>query len=240
MFAGILIIAEGSSALFSGGELKELNVGMILVLIAGTINGILGLFLKYVGKKYNSKALSASGTHVMSDCLTSIGIIVGLIIVKFSGLYWPDPVVAILLGTVLSYQGLNILKDSGKDLMDGEDQGVIKELAILLKKHMFPGIINFHYMRVIRAGRFHHINIHVDVPDFWSVEKAHEESERFEELVINEYTFDGEIHFHLDPCRKKHCTICELSECEIRQENFSGHISDLNIETLTSPTGEAK
>ncbi len=240
MFAGILIVVESTSALINGGELEGIDLGMILVIFAGLINGALGLFLKNIGSRYNSKALVASGTHVMSDCLTSIGIIVGLIIVKFTGLSWLDPATAILLGGLLFYQGGMILKDSGKDLMDAEDKGVTEELAMLLEKHMFTGIIDFHYMRVIRSGRFHHVNIHMDIPDFWTVKFAHEESERFEELVINDYTFDGEIHFHLDPCRQRKCEVCNIKECPVRIQPFCGTKPKLSIQQLTSPTNMAR
>ena len=234
IFAGILIIFQGVESLIYMRTLHDLNTGMILVTIAGLCNGFLGLYLKYVGKKHLSPALVSSGHHVMSDCLTSIGVIVGLILVKLTGSFWPDSIAAITLGVVLTYQGFKIIKESGSELMDAENMSVINELAQLLEKKRFSGIINFHYMRVMRAGRFHHVNIHIEVPEYWTVKEAHDQSEKFEDLVMKDYTFDGEIHFHLDPCKKKYCKQCDINNCPIRTDIFEG-LKPIDIEVLISP-----
>jgi len=234
-FAGLLIVLESINALIRQKQIAELDMGLILVIIAGLFNGLLGLYLQHVGKKYKSSTLVASGSHVISDCLTSIGVVVGLLLVKFTGLVWFDPLVAAIFGAALLVNGSKIVIHSGSELMDAKDMTVVEELARLFEKNYFPGIINLHFMRVMRSGRFHHVNVHIDIPEFWSVEKAHQESEKFEEMVIKEYTFDGEIHFHLDPCRKKFCKMCELDGCPIRADDFTQR-NPIDSVGLTSPT----
>jgi len=233
--AGILIIIEAINALTGEIELKQLNLGLWIIFGAGIANGLLGLYLKHIGKKHHSKALYASGVHVLTDFISSVGIMLGLVVVHFTGIIWLDPVIAVLVGLQLSLSGFKLLTKSGSDLMDGEDIEVIRVMKKHMEKNAFPGIIRFHYMRAIRSGRYHHFDVHMVVPEFWSVEEAHEKSEEFEELVMKDYDMEGEFHFHLDPCRKKYCQVCALENCSIRIEDFSGH-SPHTIEELISPT----
>jgi hypothetical protein len=58
------------------------------------------------------------------------------------------------------------------------------------------------------------------VPEFWSVEEAHEKIDEFEHKVINEYQFSGEMNLHLDPCRRNYCSVCDFKDCAVRVAPF--------------------
>jgi hypothetical protein len=73
---------------------------------------------------------------------------------------------------------------------------------------------------MIRAGRFHHVDAHVVVPEFWDVKETHTKTVKFEIEVVNSYPFDGEIVFHVDPCLQSYCTVCDLANCQIRKKPF--------------------
>lgn len=233
-FAAALIFYESIRSLISGNEIKNIETGIYVTTFAGAANGLFGWYLKRAGKKLNSMTLSGSGDHLLSDALTSAGLILGLLVVTITKANWVDSAIAIILGFFLAKTGLGMVVKSMSGLMDAEDLDVIKKIGKVFAKKVFPGIIRIHYTRVIRAGRYHHIDAHVVVPEFWDVTKAHKETDRFEKLVFEEYPNEGELHFHLDPCRRAYCEVCDLEGCPIRQKPFIKRLL-FTIDELTDP-----
>lgn len=233
--AAIWISIEAAQSLFEGAQLRQLDLGMVIVALAGFVNLGVGTYLKRVGVREDSLALVASAQHLLSDFVTSVGIIVGLVIVRLTGLAWLDPIVALVVAVQLGYSGLLVVRKSTAELLDAEDRRVLDRLRELFMKYSFPGIIRIHYTRVMRAGRYHHVDAHVILPEFWTVDEAHEQTNRFERLVFKDYGIQGEFHFHLDPCRKAYCRVCDLSPCPIRVMPFESR-TPYNIEELVSPT----
>ena len=233
-FAAVLILIASVQAYLKGLPLKELNAGMWIVAGAGVGNLLLGLVLIQVGKKNNSVALRASGHHVISDFWTSVGVVVGLLLVKFTGYIWLDSFFAFIVGLYLAYTGFKLVKHSVGGLMDEEDLDVLQELAIVFAKYARPGFIQFHHVKVIRSGDFHHIDAHIVIPEFWNVERVHDEIFAFEKVVIDGYKHNGEMNFHVDPCRRAYCQACDLKTCEIRQNDFKQKIP-IVLDHLRSP-----
>ncbi len=220
LLAGILIVIQAVQVFAHGAKVEEVDVGLAVVVGAGIVNGVLGFFLHTRGKKLYSEALKSSGIHLMTDTLTSVGVVVGLLLVKYTGLSWIDPVVAAIFGCMLVYAGGKILIRSGYILVDAHDVDTLELIANLFEKHYRPGVIQIHFTRVIRSGSYHHIDCHMVVPEFWTVLEAHDFTERFEKAVIQDYPVDGELHIHHDPCRRAFCESCEVSGCPIRQAEF--------------------
>ncbi len=216
-FAGIVIVFDSFTKIFlERNELHDIDLGAFLVFFAGLVNGAYGLFVLKRGKELNSESLKATGMHLISDMLTSVGALLGLLLVKITGISLIDPIVAIFFGIYLSYSGLKIFKGSIDILVDGQDRSLLEKLAALFEKNYRPGVIHIHFTRIIRSGRHHHIDCHMVIPEFWSVNDAHAFSDEFEAGVLREYDTSGEFHIHLDPCRRKYCESCEIVECSIR------------------------
>lgn len=234
--AGILIIIQSIQIFFHGAHVEEVNAGLVLIIITGLINGLLGMVLKAQGKKHHSEAMLSSGAHLLGDALTSIGVLLSLLIVKFTGAQWVDPVIAGFFGTVLCLQGGKILIQSGNVLLDAHDQELLKLVARIFEKKYVPGVIDIHYTRIIKSGPFHHIECHMVIPEFWTVAEGHEFSEGFEASVLKDYPVEAELRMHLDPCRRVYCENCELAECPIRQRPFVKRVALDNLKELTSPT----
>ena len=76
---------------------------------------------------------------------------------------------------------------------------------------------------------------HVVVPEFWDVLTAHNQTNEFERKVIERYGHEGEIHFHIDPCRRVYCHACDVADCKIRREVFT-QVIPFSFAELTSPT----
>lgn len=220
LLAGILIIIQAIQVFAHGAIVHEIDVGLVIVIGAGAVNGMLGYFLLLRGKKLYSEALKSSGIHLMTDTLTSIGVVAGLLLVKFTGQNWIDPVVAAIFGAMLIYAGGKILIRSGYILVDAHDIDTVKLIAELFEKNYRPGVIQIHYTRVIRSGSHHHIDCHMVIPEYWTILEAHVFSEEFENAVIFDYPVAGELHIHHDPCRMAYCNTCEIENCPIRKAPF--------------------
>jgi cation diffusion facilitator family transporter len=221
-FAAVLIVYEVILSLLEGVTLRSLDVGVAIVLGAGLVNLVLGFYLVRTGRRYESLALVADGKHVLADFYTSAGIVVGLLLVYATGLTWLDPLVAAVVALNLMWTGLRLVRQAAAGLLDEEDPDLLGRLLGVLQPHLGQGVIRVHHLRAIRAGRFHHVDAHLVVPEFWTVERSHELAETLGEHVMKELAVDGEMTLHTDPCHRVYCRMCDLDECPIRREAFAG------------------
>ena len=221
--AAVIIFYESGLALFRGVELKNLGLGMLINSGAGALNGLLGWFLLRTGRRLKSKTLEADGLHVLSDFYTTGGILAGLLLVRATGFWWLDPVVAMLVGVLLAKTGWKLVRESSAALLDEEDSSTIEAIVTglngLLKKGVAKtGVITVHGLRAIRSGRYAHVDVHLVVPEYIDVATAHDRTERFENSLISASGLEGELHVHIDPCRRKYCARCDDAACPIRVE----------------------
>src|SRR5262245_7668788 len=219
-FAAVLILYEVAQSLLRGVRVRQLEAGMAIVLAAGFANLLLGWFLVRTGRRYSSLVLVADGKHVLSDFWTSAGIVLGLVLVSTTGVVWLDPVVAALVALNLMWTGVRLVRHAAGGLLDEEDPALLTRLLEVLGRHLGGGVIRVHHLRAIRSGRFHHVEAHLVVPEFWSVERAHELSEAVAAQVIEELGVAGELIFHTDPCHRSYCGMCDLDACPVRRDPF--------------------
>jgi len=233
-FAAVLIIYEVIQALLHGVEIRALDAGLAIVVGAGLANLALGLYLLRVGRAYQSLTLVADGKHVLSDFWTSVGIVVGLLLVRATGIWWLDPVTAAVVALNLMWTGFRLVRHAAGGLLDEEDTGLLSRLLEALDSRLGQGVIRVHHLRAIRAGRFHHVEAHLVVPEFWSVDQAHELSEDLAARVIAELGVEGELVFHTDPCHRIYCAMCDLDDCTVRREPFRDR-PPLSLEEAVRP-----
>jgi cation diffusion facilitator family transporter len=220
VFAAILIVYEALQAFLFGPELRQLDLGLAIVFAAGVGNALLGLALVRTGRRHSSLTLVADGKHVLSDWWTSAGIVVGLLVVRVTGLVWLDPLVACLVAAQLFWTGFRLVREAAGGLLDEEDPELLRRLVAALGPRIGAGVIHLHYLRARRAGRYHHVDSHLVVPEFWPVERAHAVSDALAASVIRALGVEGELVFHTDPCRRAYCKVCDVAECAVRVEPF--------------------
>jgi cation diffusion facilitator family transporter len=153
-FAAVLIVYEVVLALLHGVEVRALDVGVSIVLGAGLVNLLLGWYLIRTGRKHASLTLVADGRHVLADFYTSAGIVIGLLLVRFTGIGWLDPVVAGVVALNLLWTGFRLVRHAAGGLLDEEDTDLLGRLLQVLQPHLGQGVIRVHHLRAIRAGRF--------------------------------------------------------------------------------------
>lgn len=227
--AAVIIIYESVMALFKGLPISQsLGLGLALNVAAGALNGLLGWWLVKTGKRLRSKTLEADGHHVLSDFYSTAGILAGLGLVLAAGFWWLDPLVAMVVGFMLARTGLRLVRESAAALLDEEDSGMIEKIVAALDRLLRrgvakTGVITVHGLRAIRSGRYTHVDIHLVVPEYDPVAKAHDAAERFEKVLIEAAGLEGEVHTHIDPCRRKYCSSCTDAACPIRRDPHAGH-----------------
>lgn len=221
-FAAVVIIKEAGEALLFGHEVRQVSFGLMITVGAGLANAALGLFLLNVGRRHNSPTLIADGTHVLADFWTSVATAVGLGLVMLTGIVWLDAVVAGLVGLNLVWTGLGVIRHAAGGLLDEEDVPLLQRVIHAINANLVPGVVRVHFLRAIRSGRFTHVDAHLVVPEFWSVEQAHEFGDTFERRVMRSLDLDGEIAFHIDPCHRQFCAGCDVDACPIRLAPYTG------------------
>jgi len=233
-FAAVLILYEVVLSLVVRLQVRELDTGLLIISGAGLANLALGLFLVRTGRKHQSLTLLADGQHVLSDFWTTVGVVVGLLLVRVTGIWWLDPLVAAVVAVNLMWTGFRLVRHAAGGLLDEEDTLLLNRLLGVLGGHVGQGIIRVHHLRAIRAGRFHHVDAHLVVPEFWSVDRAHEVAEDLADRVIRALGVDGELIFHTDPCHRAYCPMCDLDDCPVRREPFRAR-PPLTLEEAVQP-----
>lgn len=230
-FAGVWIIFEAVNHLINPQQIKELNLGIVLIVVAAIVNFIVGFIAVKKGKKTNSVALIASGKHLISDTLTTIGVIIGLIIILFTQIMWLDSIVALIFGVVIIFTGYQIIRKSISGIMDEADEELLKKLVACINQNRKPNWIDLHNLRIIKYGSILHIDCHVTLPWYFNIKEAHTEIKEIERIVQKDFGKSVELFIHSDYCQPISCSICTKTDCNHRVNKFEKELV-WNIENV--------
>jgi cation diffusion facilitator family transporter len=214
--AAVLIGYEAFRSIIEGVPIKNLTLGLGINFAAGVLNGLLGLFLIWQGKRHESSALTADGHHVFSDFYVTLGLAAGLLLVKATGLTWLDPAMALAVCAALAYTGFKLVRTSSAALLDTEDPAMVQRLVEAINRVRPKDIVAIHELRTLRSGRYIHVDIHMVIPEFYGIGQGHELADQFGKAVLDVAGIEGELHTHVDPCLKAFCDQCEVDPCPVR------------------------
>jgi len=242
-FEGALIIVAAAGIFHSGilqlvnpRMLPNLNTGLLILLAAAIINLILGLGLVRYGRKTDSLILTADGQHLLTDVVTSIGVLLGLVVVRWSGFLWLDGVVACLVGFNILLTGWRLVRQSFHGLMDAANPEILADLARLLIRNRRDCWIDIHQLRAWKSGDHLHIDLHLVLPRDLQMEAAHRESDILENIIIDHYHGKASALIHKDPCIDDECPVCACQPCDTRSTALQQQ-AEWTVETLTNPKG---
>jgi cation diffusion facilitator family transporter len=179
-------------------ELENLGWGTLLIVMAAIINGALGGYLLWVGKKKKSLILEANGKHVLTDCWTSAGVIVGLCLAMLTGRLQFDPFVAILAALNILWSGGKLMRQSIGGLMDEVDPETGAHIKRLLDRMTAELEIQYHGLRYRNAGNTLWIEFHLLFAKGVPLELAHQTATRIEESIEKEFPIRTEVISHLE------------------------------------------
>ena len=231
IIAAIGIFKSGLAHILKPQPLPNLTDGLYILLGTGLINLILGLVLVRTGKKTHSLALTADGKHVLTDVITSAGVLLGLLLVHLTGLYWLDGAIACMVGFSILYTGIILIKESSAGLMDRAEPALLQEISSLLEKHRKDNWVGIHELRAFRSGSIVNVSLHLILPRGFSLSEAHLEAEEVEAIIEGYFEGRATVLVHLDPCSDPDCPVCRRYACELRGSEKSDP-TPWNVETL--------
>ena len=204
--------------LFHPQAIPKLEKGLFLILGAAVVNLILGAILLIVGRRTKSIVLVADGKHVLTDVYTTVGVVLGLVGVYFTGWDWLDGAVAVLVGLNILVTGARLVHQAGAALMDTSDPELLEEICRVIAEHRRPMWIDIHQLRARRSGTHIFMDFHLILPRDLSLEVSHAEVKELEKILDDYFQGQADILIHADPCMEPECPICGHDPCEHRRE----------------------
>jgi cation diffusion facilitator family transporter len=208
--AALLIFHEAYGALLKPRALTEPAQGLLVNGLATAINGGWAWLLINRGRAWKSPALAGDGRHLLSDVVTSVGVLGGLVLATLTGWSILDPLLAGAVAVNILRMGYNLASQSMSHLMDEAASPAIQARIREAIKTNADGALQAHDIRTRTAGPATFIEFHLVVPGGMTVEAAHEICDRMEAAI--EAEIDGaEVVIHVEPEEKaKHKGAVEL------------------------------
>jgi cation diffusion facilitator family transporter len=215
--AAIIIIVKSVYGIFYPNAIHDLLTGAAIIGVTGIINGGLGFYMIKKGKSLPSITIEADGRHLLTDMVTSIGLVVGLLLIDFTKILWLDSALSVLVGLYILFTGYKLVRRSVSSLMDEADFGVVTEIVEVLNEKRKVEWIDIHNFRAQKYGNELHIDCHMTLPNYFDLNRVHEEV-KLVDMLINKEVTRTELFIHTDPCLPECCHYCSMPNCPIRSE----------------------
>ena len=222
--AGIFIIIEAVDNLLQPEPVGKMDYGVVLIAVAGIVNGVAGYIALQTGKKNRSLAVTATGKHLISDAWSSAGLVVGLAVLLFTKITWIDSVIALLFAVIIIVTGYKILRKSISGIMDEADEALLKDMVTILNRSRRKTWIDLHNLRVIQYGDQLHVDCHLTLPWYMNLHEAHRELDVMSNIISDHFGDSLEMFVHTDGCLPFSCKLCLVEDCPVRQHPFEQRI----------------
>jgi cation diffusion facilitator family transporter len=222
--AGVIIIIKSVYSIFYPTIIHDLLTGAAIIGITGIINGALGYYMINRGKLLKSITIEADGRHLLTDMVTSVGLVVGLLLIQFTKIMWLDSALSILVAGYIIFSGYKLIRRSVSGLMDETDFAIVTEVVKVLNEQRRDEWIDIHNFRAQKYGHELHIDCHLTLPNYFNLVQVHNEVKQVDKLINREVT-QTELFIHTDPCLPECCHYCSMPNCPIRSEAKTENIS---------------
>lgn len=176
---GLMIFVAAALILYSAVDrflhpvaLERLGVGLAVSALATVVNGAVGLTLIRAGRRRRSATLTADGKHLMTDVWTSVGVIVGVLLVGVTGIERLDPVVAAVVGVNILVVGYRLVSASVRSLLDAALPAADQAQLVAVLDRFRSGEVGFPAMRTRESGRYRFVALQMSVPGDWTVRRG--------------------------------------------------------------------
>ncbi|MFT4200829.1 cation diffusion facilitator family transporter [Gordonia sp. (in: high G+C Gram-positive bacteria)] len=196
--AAVVIVYAAVERLLHPQPLESLGIGVAVSVVAAALNGAVAVVLIRAGRRYRSITLTADGRHLMTDLMTTIGVIAGIVLVALTGWERLDPIIAIAVAVNILFVGYRLIVESTSGLMDVAlpDEDVARFFSVL-DEFRSPEVA-FHDVRTRTSGHLRFLQLHMLVPGEWSVQRGHDLVEEVEQR-LHEEVEDLVVTVHLEP-----------------------------------------
>lgn len=203
ILAALYIIYQSIQKWVVGLHLENLGMGTLLTVSATVVNGALGAYLLWIGKRRQSLILRSNGRHVLTDCWTSLAAVVGLVLVQVTDWLAWDPICGIAMAINILVSGGGLIRSATAGLMDSADPEVGRRLKALLDRVTVEHGVTYHRLRHRNIGDAHWIELHLLFPAGISLAEAHRKATEIERRLEAEIAPRASVTTHLE-CQADH------------------------------------
>jgi cation diffusion facilitator family transporter len=199
VLAAFSIIWSAIPRIIHPQPLENIGIGLLVSFGASLINLAVGLILIKNGRKNNSITLEADGKHLMTDVYTSVGVLIGIAIVKLTGWLVLDGIVAIGVALNIVWTGYQLMRRSALGLLDSaipEEERLEIAMALNLYKEQN---LEYHSLLTRQAGQRKFISLHLLVPGEWTIQRGHDIAEDIEKRIRDLFDSPVTVFTHLEP-----------------------------------------
>ena len=198
VLAALSILREAWFGYLDPKPLQAPEWGLAVNALAGAINAVWAWVLIRCGRRWRSPALVADGRHLVTDVVTSAGVLIGLALATLTGWQVLDPALAALVAVNILWSGWNLMRESVGGLMDeAPSVEVMARIRELISQHA-TGALEAHDLRTRHAGRLTFIEFHLVVPGTMTVSEAHDICDRIE-AALRADVEGSSITIHVEP-----------------------------------------
>jgi cation diffusion facilitator family transporter len=198
VIAAMMIIYEAGMHLWAPVALQSVGWGVAVSLLASLINAVLAAYLLHIAKQTLSPAIKADAVHILSDVVTSTGVLIGVGLAWLTGWWLLDPLLALLVAFNILWMGANLLRDSVGGLMDeGISEDELQPIQQIIADQM-RGALQVHSLKTRRAGVITFVEFHLVVPANMTVQHSHDICDRLEQ-ALQRHSSGMQINIHVEP-----------------------------------------
>lgn len=193
-----MIILEAVRKMFDHTSIEDSNLAIGVMLIAAFVNFVVSKILHKVGKEEESMALQADALHLKTDVYTSLGVGLGIILIKITGIHILDSIVAIIVALMIVKEAIELIKDGFDEIIDrrlcDEDE---KEIRTVIEEHK-DSFVDYHKLKTRKSGNMKHVDFHITVNPEVTVKETHDIVGNIKK-DMNEKFKNVRVTVHIDP-----------------------------------------
>jgi len=211
--SGFYIIYEGIKKIINHEEIVKIDYSIYVMVFSMVVTLGLVIFLAYVAKKTNHLIIKSDLLHYKTDLLTNGAVLLSLIIIKFTGFYYIDFVLSILIGAYIIKEASKIIKDGLDIILDASlNFETVEKIKEIIKKE--PLVLDYHCLRTRKAGHRNFVDVHIVLTPDMKLKLAHTVIEKIEDKIRElDPTKRWIINIHADPYDDSHINRLQ-EECE--------------------------
>jgi len=201
-----MIITEAVKKIWAPSEIEHASIAIAVMTISAIINFLVSRKLYQVSKEEDSMALEADALHLKTDVYTSLGVGVGILLIKLTGFTVLDSIVAIMVALLIIKEAWVLCKNAFDYLIDvrlsDEEEREIIEVIEKVKKAHDHQLVDYHKLKTRKSGNKKHIDFHITLDPDLTVKEAHDIVGCLKK-EINEKCVNTRVNIHIDPFREK-------------------------------------
>ncbi|MDD2897021.1 MAG: cation diffusion facilitator family transporter [Aliarcobacter sp.] len=209
LIAALWIAYEAIQKFYNPHTVEFVGWGVAIMAVSSIVNFFISRHLQRVGEETDSIALKADAMHLKTDVYTSLGVMVGLCGMYLTGWQWLDPLAALAVAMLIMYAAWELIKESFAPLLDASLSEEDEQKIITKIENHQEHFIDFHNFRTRKAGSERHIDFHLTVCKYHTIDHAHTLADKIENDIQILFR-ESSILIHHEPCYDI-CDSCQKS-----------------------------